>query len=442
MTRALGNAVNWLETQSPQELESHIPQLAIRYAEADSELTESEKSILIEMLSIFNRYHKKSDNLAALRYFLHQLSDPESDITMIQAKRGINKSLFIFDEQMNLKTLIKYVLGLVRNRKIIGEGLNLPRYRTVRKGVSENREEEARFKIESGWQQKLRLNLAKRRKSRRIFNVQGIYKSARSRILRYQQTGSGELCPLPTLLNAAGMGHYDLREQKFSISKTDFCHAVYAQNEIFNIMLVLDTSKSISWVIPHIEKLVSCLSDNVSKARDKLGLITFRDDLAQIYHYPTLNVLQVIGTINQLEVKGATPLGEGLQLADQVLGKSKYRLVGMKNLVILISDCFPEPLEGGHKSLLDEPSYKKVIKTAEQLAANRVRLMIINPARKSNKTYWSKKLIDVLLKNWGTRYLELNPVTSYNLFKGEKDIVDKRNLEQLMEMMGELKVEI
>ena len=440
MTRALGNAVTWLETQSPQELESHIPQLAIRYAEADSELTEAEKMILIEMLSIFARYHNKSENLAALQYFLRQLSDPESDITIIPAKGGINKSLFIFDEQMNLKTLMKYVLGLVRNRKIIGEGLNLPRYRTVRKKVSDNREEEARFKIESGWQQKLRLNLAKRRKSRRITDQ--MYKATRSRILRYQQTGGGELCLLPTLLNAVGMGHYNLAEKRFTITKSDFCHAVYAQNEIFNIMLVLDTSKSISWVIPHIEKLVSCLSDNVSKARDKLGLITFRDDLAQIYHYPTLNVLQVIGTINQLEVKGGTPLGEGLQLANQVLGKSKYRLAGMKNLVILISDCFPEPLEGGHTNLLDEPSYKKVIKVAEQLAANRVRLMIINPARKSNKTYWSKKLIDALMKNGGTRYLELNPVTSYNLFKGEKEIVDKDNLEQLMEMMGELKVEI
>jgi Mg-chelatase subunit ChlD len=441
MTRALGNAVTWLETQSPQELESNIPQLAIRYAEADLDLTEAEKAIFIEMLSIFARFHNKSENLAGLRFFLHQLSDPESETTILQSKRGIDKSLFIFAEQMNLKTLVKYVLGLVRNRKVIGEKLNLPRFRTVRKGEPETRQEETRFKIESGWQQKLRLNLAKRKKSRRLLTDQ-MYKAVRSRILRYQQTGRGDLCALPTLLNAAGMGHYDLADHKFSITKSDFRRAVYAQNEVFNIMLVLDASKSISWVIPHIEKLVSCLSDNVSKARDKLGLIAFCDDLAQIYHYPTLNVLQVIGTINQLEVKGATPLGEGLQLANQVLGKSKYRLTGMRNLVILISDCFPEPLEGGHENLLDEPSYKKVIKAAEQLAANRVRLMIINPVQKGDKITWSKKLIEVLLKNRGTRYLKLNPVTSYNVFKGEKSIISEETLEELMEMMGELKVDI
>ncbi|MCF7913385.1 MAG: VWA domain-containing protein [Candidatus Cloacimonetes bacterium] len=441
MTRALGNAVDWLETQSPQNLESNLPYLAVRYAAAELELSESEKVALAEMLSIFHRYHNQSENLASLRYFLHQLSDPQSEATIIQSKRGIEKSLFMFTEQVNLKTLLKYVLSLVRNRVNEDENANLPRYKTIRTGGQENKKEEARFQIESGWQQKLRLNLAKRRKVRGKFNDR-MYKVTRSRILRYQQAGRGDLCPLPTLLNAAGMGHYNLAEQSFAITKSDFQRAVYAQNEIFNIMLVLDVSKSISWVIPHIEKLVSCLSDSVSKARDKLGLITFCDDLAQIYHYPTLNVLQVIGTINQLEVKGATPLGEGLQLANQVLGKSKYRLAGMKNLVILISDCFPEPLEGGHENLLDEPSYKKVIKTAEQLSTNRVRLMIINPAQKGNKTSWSKKLIEVLMKNWGTRYLELNPVMSYNLFKGEKEIVDKRNLEQLMEMMGELKVEM
>lgn len=442
MTRALGNALTWLQSQSPEKLESNLPKLAIRYAAEDPELSENQKAILQEMISIFARYHNQTDNLSALRFFLHRLSNPDSQMTVIQSKRGIDKSLFIFDEKMSLKSLVKYILNLVRNHSNSTNKTKLPRYKTIRAQENHSRmEEDSKFSVEQGWQQKLKFNLAIRRKNRRFDSIHSFQPETRNRVLRYKQWYTGRISPLPSLVNAAVNGNYDLSQRKFQVSKADLLRPIFAQKEIFNIMLVLDVSKSITWVIPHIEKLLGCLSENVSRVHDNLGLITFKDDLAQIYHYPTPNTIQVIGTVNHLNVKGSSPLEKGLQLANQVLSRSRYRLAGMKNLVLLISDCYPEPLEGGHKNLLEEPSYKKVIKAAKDLAHNQIRLLIIDPASDTGKKRWSKKLVEVILKNWGTRYLELKPVFRQTLLSKNNAVIEKDTMQQLMELMGELKVE-
>ena len=48
----MGDALTWLESQSPEKLESDIPKLPIRFAE-DEELTEEQVKLLKEMLKIF-----------------------------------------------------------------------------------------------------------------------------------------------------------------------------------------------------------------------------------------------------------------------------------------------------------------------------------------------------------------------------------------------------
>ena len=208
-------------------------------------------------------------------------------------------------------------------------------------------------------------------------------------------------------------------------------------------MLVLDTSKSISWVIPHIEKFISYITSNVSNARDKLGLITFNNDLAQIYHYPTLNVKQVIGTINEMEAKGQTPLGEGLNLALQVFSKDQYKLPGMKNLLILISDCFPEPLEGGHKDLLEEPSYKLVLSASKKIRDEKLGFIIINPAAKDEeKINWGKKLIEKIIDITKAKYIEVHPKTKFNLLKVEKAFIDEEKLTEFFDAINDVKVNL
>ena len=444
MIRALGVVVNWLESQGPENLESDIPKLPVRFAE-DEELTEEQVKLLKEMLKMFGRYHDSKMNLQYLKGILNLLSNPDSEITIPLSERGIGKSLFMFDEKMSIKGIVRFVIEMVRNCGNVKTATkNLPKYRTIIKNkLFKQEEEKTKFSIDAKDLQKVRMNFAKREKTKHSVHGKNNLSLNKGRIIRFSKERSGNISITPTIFNAIQNGNYSLKDRKFNIQTKNFLYPKYEENVIYNIMLVLDTSKSISWVIPHIEKLISYISSNVSNARDKLGLITFNKDLAQIYHYPTLNVKQVIGTINEMEAKGKTPLGEGLNLALQVFSKERYKLPGMKNLLILISDCFPEPLEGGHKDLLEEPSYKLVLSASEKIRDEKLGFIIINPAAKDEEEVsWGKKLIEKIIDITKAKYIEVHPKIKFNLIKGEKAFIDDKKLTELTNIVNEIKMEI
>ena len=444
MIRALGVVVNWLESQGPENLESDIPKLPVRFAE-DEELTEEQVKLLKEMLKMFGRYHDSKMNLQYLKGILNLLSNPDSEITIPLSERGIGKSLFMFDEKMSIKGIVRFVIEMVRNcGNIKTSAKNLPKYRTIIKNkLFKQEDDKTKFSIDAKDLQKVRMNFAKREKTKHSVRGKNNLSFDKGRIIRFSKERSGNISITPTIFNAIQNGNYSLKDRKFNIQTKNFLYPKYEENVIYNIMLVLDTSKSISWVIPHIEKLISYISSNVSNARDKLGLITFNKDLAQIYHYPTLNVKQVIGTINEMEAKGKTPLGEGLNLALQVFSKERYKLPGMKNLLILISDCFPEPLEGGHKDLLEEPSYKLVLSASEKIRDEKLGFIIINPAAKDEEEVsWGKKLIEKIIDITKAKYIEVHPKIKFNLIKGEKAFIDDKKLTELTNIVNEIKMEI
>ncbi|HHE36985.1 MAG TPA: VWA domain-containing protein [Candidatus Cloacimonetes bacterium] len=442
MIRALEDVVNWLESQSPEKLESDIPKLPVRFAE-DEELTEEQVKLLEEMLKMFDQHHDSKENLQYLKGILNLLSNPDSEITIPLSERGIGKSFFMFDEKMSIKQIMKLVMGVIKNRDIKTATKNLPKYRTIIKKNILKKEAETKFSIDAKDLQKMRMNFAKREKTKHSVHGKNNLSLDNGRIIRFSKERSGNIALTPTIFNAIQNGNYSLKDRKFNIQTKNFLFTKYEENVIYNIMLVLDTSKSISWVIPHIEKFISYITSNVSNSRDKLGLITFNNDLAQIYHYPTLNVKQVIGTINETEAKGQTPLGEGLNLALQVFSKDQYKLPGMKNLLILISDCFPEPLEGGHKDLLEEPSYKLVLSASKKIRDEKLGFIIINPAAKDEENVsWGKKLIEKIIDITKAKYIEVHPKTKFNLLREEKAFIDEEKLTEFFDAMNDVKVNL
>jgi len=442
MIRALSDVVHWLESQSPENLESDIPKLPVRFAE-EEELTEEQIILLKEMIKMFDRYHDSKMSLQYLKGILNLLSNPDSEIIIPPSERGAGKSLFLFEEKMSVRQIIELILGLVKLRNIKTDPKYLPKYRTIIKKNILKKEAETKFSIDTKDLQKVRMNFAKREKTKHSVRGKNNLSFDKGRIIRFSKERSGNISITPTIFNAIQNGNYSLQERKFNIQTKNFLYPKYEESVIYNIMLVLDISKSISWVIPHIEKFISYITSNVSNARDKLGLITFNNDLAQIYHYPTLNVKQVIGTINEMEAKGQTPLGEGLNLALQVFSKDQYKLPGMKNLLILISDCFPEPLEGGHKDLLEEPSYKLVLSASKKIRDEKLGFIIINPAAKDEeKINWGKKLIEKIIDITKAKYIEVHPKTKFNLLKVEKAFIDEEKLTEFFDAINDVKVNL
>lgn len=437
MIRALSDSINWIEAQSPEKLESNAPKLPVIYKE-EMNLTDAQAKLLEKWIKIFEQHYDIKFNIQQLKEIYNLISNPS---TKIQLVGGIEK-LSLFNIVESTLTLVKNIGNRTDNNK-----LNLPRFRTVFTNKSHKQNLEIdRLSIDFQDLQKIRINFAKREKTGFYKKKDSKSKINKGRIIRYtsEQIENSKVMIVPTILNSIQSGDYSLSEKRFNIKSRNFLFPQYEQNVIYNIMLVLDTSKSISWFIPHVEKLISYIISNVTNSKDKLGLITFNNDVAQIYHYPTLNVKQVIGTINKLEIKGQTPLGQGLNLALKIFSNDKYKQHGMKNLIILISDCFPEPIEGGHKNLLNEPSYKLVLSAVEHIKQSGAGLIIINPsAQKGNsKNNWGIRLGEKCAEITAGKYIEVHSEKKYNLFTGEKIDINEQTLSDFFTAVSEIKNEI
>ncbi len=438
MMRALGYIANWLESQSPENLESQIPRLPVRFAE-ETGLSEKEIILLEEMIKLFDEKSNYKHFVMQLRGAIHVWTNPDRE-TFIPSKQN-HKSLFLFDEFIPVKDIAKLILKLVKNRNRAKSSPKIrPKYRTIiRDVINKQGEEKKNFSIEPKDLQKVQRRLTKRAKTKSTFNNKDGSSPGKGRIIRCSQEKSGNIAISPTVFNAIKQGNYSLERKKFDIKTNDFLYPQYERNVIYNMMLVLDTSKSITWMIDNIEGIISHITTNAFHSRDKLGLITFQNDRALIHHYPTLNVKQIIGTINKIETKGKTPLGEGLNLALQVFTKEQYNMPGMKNIIIMISDCFPEPLEGCHKNLLEEPCYKAVISASERIRKAKIDLVIINPSTQDSTESWNYKLINKVIDVSQAKYIRIHPRIRYNSPKETETFISKADSLYLTETIWKVK---
>lgn len=438
MIRALGHVANWLESQSPDNLESNVIKLPVRFAE-ETGLSKYELILLEDMIKDFVDKSKFHDMLMDFRAAIYFLTNPETEIFVISKQN--EDSLSMFDEFVSVGKIVTAILGLVKYRKREKySSQTVPKYRTIFKSkLHKAREEKSKFSIEPKDLQKMQCRLVKRAKTKNTFNHSNSPSPDKGRIIRYSRDKSSNVAISPTIYNAIKQGSYSLEKSKFSIKTRDFLYPQYEQNSIYNMILVLDTSKSITWMINNIELIISRITTNAFHSRDKLGLITFQDNRALIHHYPTLNVKQVIGTINKIKAKGETPLGEGLNLALQVFSKKQYNLPGMKNIIIMISDCFPEPLEGRHKNLLDEPCYKAVISASEKIKKAKIDMVIINPSTQESKKSWNLKLIDKIRDVSNAKYIRIHPQMQSNSERESETCISKADSLLLTETIWKVK---
>ncbi len=442
MIRTLADLIERLEHQGPENLESEIPKIPIKYIQSEEPDLQQLK-LLEEMDRIFNNYHDSLKNIEYLKGILQLFSSFDKKIMIPISNRGLEKSLFIFDEYIDLKKIIGYVLNIIKNRKIKKNSKKIPRYRGVSKKNSGNHSDN-KYYIDASDIQKIRLNFVKKEKTKNSHFKSELHRTYnKTRIIGSCKENTGKIAFRETILNSIQNGNYYLDNKKLIINDNNILYLKYESFITYNIMLILDASKSTSWAIPHIEKFIPYIVTNVSKSRDKLGLLAFNNGVPKIYHYPTKNIKQIIGTINKIEIKGLSPLGEGLNLAVTVFSNERYKLSGMKNLIILISDCFPEPLEGGYKNLLDEPAYKLVLSAVKKIKNKKIGLMIIKPVSEKNRSKgWNDKLIEKIKEIIDIKYIEIHPVIKKKNFCKNEPIIDEKIIHQFVDMITDMKMKI
>ncbi len=435
VVKAFSDVITWLETQGLAQIKSEIPDLPVRYAE-ETGLSKREIALLREMIR--------------MRAYLPSFGSFTDEIPKLKVKvdekRGSSslkdsRSPFPFNDLIPNKVIEKFIERIKRhsNRiKVLSE--SVPKFRTIYKnGIYDPVEQKKNFSITVNDLQKVQLSMTKRERIDYSFDSRIEPSPDKGRIVRFTDKKTTQIALTQTLLNAVKKGNYSLEEKRFNINPKNFLYPKFESSVCFNMMLILDTSRSITSMMHNIEAIITHITTKTFHLRDRLGLITFQNDRAQIHHYPTRNVKQVIGTVNKIKTRGATPLGDGLNLALQIFSRERYNIKGMKNIIIMISDCYPEPLKGGYENLMEDPCYLSVINASEKIKKAKIDLMIINPSVERCQGTWNIKLIDKIIEVSGAKYVRIYPRTLPKVLRGKKSSIRKRDSINLTETLWKMK---
>jgi Mg-chelatase subunit ChlD len=222
--------------------------------------------------------------------------------------------------------------------------------------------------------------------------------------------GENSLAPLATVINALHNGKYDWAEKRIHIAESDFVGWERLVRESLTLVLVVDLSRSTFPFLNLFAEIINSLTGFFRLHQDRIGLISLQGSQAQIMNHPTHNYRVVTKNLLQLRIHGETPLADGLFKALAMVQLEKYRKPGTRNLVILISDCYPEPITGDHPDLMEEPAYREAIRAAAVYRQTQVSLLVINPALKKatdKEIYPGERLADALVRESRGRIIRL-----------------------------------
>lgn len=350
------------------------------------ELTAEELERLKYWDDIWEFFEKQPETLETLQGIYALYSNPDYQFIEFEADttaKALSPFNRLFADRLSLREVIAIAYSFVKS-KVVAE----PEAKTQIKGVAKDDKQSATtFDVQLATQEIGKIGF-KRKKITNFKHGAGMAHATGPVVSwsanRHYNT---RLAIYQTVRAAICDGAFSRKPFGIQISDRHFRYPVYQSRQSFNIMLVLDVSNSVRWILKYIEKIITMLTAQASAAKDKLGLIVFQEDRAQIMHYPTCNIRHVIGTINTLAPKGKTPLADGIKLALQTLEHSRFQVTGMSNAIVLLSDCFPEPITGEYEDQLEEPVCQDILSVCDRIAAAKIKFLIINPGINGAKGY-------------------------------------------------------
>ncbi len=199
------------------------------------------------------------------------------------------------------------------------------------------------------------------------------------------EAGENSLAPLRTVLNFLHTGRYDLKGKRINILKKNLVGWQRLEHESLTLISVVDVSESTFSYINVFAEILRSLTRYFNRNNDRIGLISLQGVQAEILNHPTHNYRIITKALTRLEIHGETPLADGLLKALYMAKLERFRKPGSKNLVILLSDCYPEPLVHKYENIFDEPAYKNAVNAASLYRRNKIFLLVINPSFRKNE---------------------------------------------------------
>lgn len=221
------------------------------------------------------------------------------------------------------------------------------------------------------------------------------------RVLKYQKD-KNRLAPLHTILHSMLHGGYDIQSKKFTITEQDLVGWHRKEFESLTLILVVDVSKS-TWPLIHVFKeILSSLTTYFTRHNDRIGLISLQGTQAKIFNHPTHNIRVVARGLGNLRFHGLTPLADGLLKALQMAKTEQNKNTGSQSVVILLSDCYPEPVAKGCADLFEDNAYKKSIAASMLFKKEKITLLVINPMFEAEQAKYPGEILSETIAKTGS----------------------------------------
>jgi len=164
------------------------------------------------------------------------------------------------------------------------------------------------------------------------------------------------------------------QELAFNIELQDLQRKIRVKRAANLILFVVDAS----WSMAAAERMqatkgaiLSLLTDAYQR-RDRVGLIVFQKDRANLILPPTNSVALARKALAEIPVGGKTPLSAGLLLALEVFERERRLRPDVMPLMILLTDG------AGNVSLSDLPPQQEAYRLAERIREANIRSVTIN----------------------------------------------------------------
>jgi Mg-chelatase subunit ChlD len=151
------------------------------------------------------------------------------------------------------------------------------------------------------------------------------------------------------------------------------------ERESLTLILLVDMSRSTKRYVQAFAIILRSLAGHFQRNRDRMGLVAIQGRQATVVHHPTHNYRIVTRHLTRLAFRGETPLADGLRKALVVARLERFKNPGSQSLVVLLSDCCPEPLKPGPDAF-EQPSYREAQAAARLFRKERIHLLILLPS--------------------------------------------------------------
>ncbi len=232
----------------------------------------------------------------------------------------------------------------------------------------------------------------------------------RGRIIGNQTQVNHDLALVPTLRRAAirTAGQANTREYQAPvdrISPQDWRSNIRQGREGNLVLFCVDASGSMAAKsrMEAVKGAVLSLLTDAYQRRDRIGLIGFRGQHANVLVPPTTSVDLAAGRLKELPTGGRTPLAAGLEKAAQVLDAERIRDARRRQLLVVISD--------GRATWPKTGGVANAMQAARGLAGMKVPALVIDTEQGHVRLGLARQLADTL----GAAYVPLDTLTSGGL---------------------------